>query len=127
VRDRVFFGAEPDRAPTLNKTPLVRWNRRYAYVSSTHQILPRRLHDVFDPQTHGKATGVLLHTKFLPVIGEKSAEEIARKQHFENSNLYADYHAQLAANPTLWDETSAQYEGAGKLVAQGLMSKGTWV
>lgn len=127
VRDRVFFSTEPDRAPTLNKTPLVRWSRRYAYVSATHQILPRHLHDVFDPEEDSKATGVLLHTKFLPLVGAKSAEEMMRKQHFENTNLYAQYHQKLTENPTFWYEGSSSYEGCDKLVAQGLMSKGTWV
>ncbi len=127
VRRRAFFASEPERAPTLNKTPLVRWNRRYAYVSSTHQILPRPLHDVFDLEHHSKVSGVLLHTKFLPVIGEKSAEERARKQHFENTRLYDDYHLQLTQNPDLWHEGSSHYEGCAKLIAQGLMSKGSWV
>lgn len=127
VRERMFFSEEPLRAPTLNKTPLVRWNRRYAYVSATHQLLPRHLHDVFDPETNSKATGVLLHTKFLPLIAAKSAEEITRKQHFENTALYADYHQRLTENPTLWHKGSSLYEGCDKLIAQGLMSKGDWV
>ncbi len=127
VRDRVFFNSQPDRAPTLNKTPLVRWNRRYAYVSATHQILPRHLHDVFDPVADKKTTGVLLHTKFLPDVGAKSQEEIKRKQHFENTQLYAGYHQRLSENPTLWYAGAARYEGCDKLVEQGLMSKGTWV
>ncbi|HGG63496.1 MAG TPA: glycosyltransferase family 2 protein, partial [Rhodobacteraceae bacterium] len=48
VRDRVFFADQPDRAPTLNKIPLVKWNRRFAYNSSTHSILPPRLNHVFN-------------------------------------------------------------------------------
>ena len=83
VRDRVFFGSQPDRSPTLNKTPLVKWKRGYAYVTSTHQILPRSLNDVFDLGKEPRVSGVLLHTKFLPNIGEKSAEELARAQHFD--------------------------------------------
>ena len=85
VRDRVFFASQPDRSPTLNKTPLVKWRRAYAYVTSTHQILPRRLNDVFETGTSPRTTGALLHTKFLPNIAEKSREELDRKQHFENS------------------------------------------
>lgn len=127
VRRRVFFDQEPDRAPTLNKTPLVKWNRRYTYVSSTHQLLPRRLHDVFDPEQQSKVTGILLHTKFLPVIAEKSAEELTRQQHFQNTTAYVAYHQRLAENPDLWCPSSQQFEGASKLIAQGLMSKGDWV
>jgi len=127
VRRRVFFAAEPERAPTLNKTPLVKWDRRYTYVSSTHQMLPRHLHDGFDFEGGSKTTGILLHTKFLPVVAEKSAEELKRKQHFENTALYSDYHRELAKGPDLWHPDAARYKGADQLIAQGLMSKGPWV
>ena len=124
VRKRVFFRDEPARAPTLNKTPLVRWHWRYAYVSATHQILPRQLHDVFGENI---ASGALLHTKFLPNIGQKSAEELARKQHFENTARYESYHQQLTLNPVLWHEGSEKYVGTEQLVKLGLISKGDWV
>lgn len=127
VRERVFFADEPARAPTLNKTPLVRWHWRYAYVSSTHQILPAHLHDVFDLAGGSKPSGVLLHTKFLPIVGAKSQEELHRGQHFQNSALYQDYHQKLTQNPTLWYDGSCQYQGPEQLVELGLMSKGRWV
>ena len=38
-RARVYFPDEPDKAPSLNKIPLVKWDRRYAFVSSTHMLL----------------------------------------------------------------------------------------
>ena len=47
-RARVFFQDEPWRAPALNKTPLVKWDKNYAYVSSTHMVLPRGLNLVYD-------------------------------------------------------------------------------
>lgn len=126
VRERVFFAEDPRRAPTLNKTPLVRWNWRYAYVSSTHQALPRHLHDVFDFDHDTKTTGILLHTKFLPIIAEKSAEEMTRCQHFENSDQYQDYHRSLTGGPDLWSATSRRYEGPEMLTELGLMSPGKW-
>ncbi len=127
VRDRVFFGSEPERSPTLNKTPLVKWHWRYAYVSSTHQILPRHLHDTFDLESGQILSGALLHTKFLPIVTEKSAEELERKQHFENSTLYQDYHRSLMAGPNLWHEGSRPYRGPDDLIDAGLMCKGDWV
>lgn len=127
VRDRVFFGSQPERAPTLNKTPLVKWRRGYAYVTSTHQILPRRLNDVFDFGQGDRVSGVLLHTKFLPNIGEKSAEELERAQHFENSELYQPYYKALVDDPILWAETSVEYESPAQLEAFGLMTRGHWV
>lgn len=126
VRDRLFFGSQPERAPTLNKTPLVKWRKGYAYVTSTHQILPRRVNDVFDLGREPRVSGVLLHTKFLPNIGEKSEEEMSRRQHFENSDLYTPYYQTLMAGPDLWSPASVSYEGADQLVALGLMSRGNW-
>jgi hypothetical protein len=126
VRDRVFFTASPERAPTLSKVPLVRWHWRHVYVSSTHQMLPRRLNHVFDRADDRRVTGVLLHTKFLPDIMSKSQEELTRRQHFENSSLYADYHQQLAQGPDLWCLQSQRYTGWAQLAALGLMSQGDW-
>lgn len=126
VRDRMFFGSQPERSPTLNKTPLVKWNRGYAYVTSTHQILPRRLNDVFETGQGDRVSGVLLHTKFLPNIGEKSAEEMTRGQHFENSDLYQPYYSALVDDPDLWAKSSVQYEGPEQLEALGLMTRGNW-
>lgn len=122
TRERVFFKTEPQRAPTLNKTPLVKWNRRFAYVTSTHQILPPRLHDVFSYPGKTCETGILLHTKFLPNIAEKSQEELVRQQHFQNTALYAHYHKRLAQNPDLWHAGSCKYDGWQQLVDLGLMT-----
>jgi hypothetical protein len=47
-RRRMFFADKPELAPALNKVPLVKWHRRYAYVSSTHMLLPRGLNLVYD-------------------------------------------------------------------------------
>ncbi|MEO0905528.1 MAG: glycosyltransferase family 2 protein [Pseudomonadota bacterium] len=127
VRDRLFFGDEPERSPTLNKTPLVKWHWRYVYVNSTHQMLPIRLHDVFDFEGDSKVSGVFLHTKFLPIIVAKSAEELERGQHFQNHTLYYDYHRSLTEDPELWYEGSYRYEGPEQLIKLGLMCKGSWL
>ena len=60
-RARMFFPEVPAKAPALNKIPLVKWDRRYAYVSSTHMLLPRGLNSVYDEWGCEKASGVLLH------------------------------------------------------------------
>ncbi len=122
ARARAFFAADPARAPTLNKVPLVRWNRRYAYVSSMHQMLPPRLNRVFPAQDVAGPTGVLLHTKFLPAIADRSAEEMRRKEHFENSALYDDYYRALTRDPVLWHEAAERYRDWQQLVTLGLMA-----
>lgn len=127
VRARAFFAADPRRAPTLNKTPLVRWNRRYAYVNSTHQILPRRLNRTFAEDGGEAPSGVILHTKFLDVIVAKSAEERTRGEHFANSTLYDAYYASLIEDPDLWCPQSTRLPGWRGLEAMGLMSRAGWL
>lgn len=127
VRTRVFFGGDPRRAPTLNKTPLVKWNRSYAYVNSTHQILPRALNHTFGSAGAEQPSGILLHTKFLPNVVSKSAEEKRRREHFNNSALYDEYYDGLIGNPQLWSAASHRYAGWRQLEALGLMSRGGWV
>ncbi len=127
VRARRFFHNRPRRAPTMGKTPLVKWNRRFAYVSSSHSLLPRRLNHVYDDQGGELASGILLHTKFLPTTVQKSSEEKERKEHFANSSLYDDYYDSLASNPDLWCERSTEFISWRQLEAMGLMSKGNWL
>ena len=126
VRARKFFAEDPRRAPTLSKMPLVRWNRRFAYVSSTHSLLPRRLNHVYDEQGGELTSGILLHTKFLDTVIAKSREEKLRKEHFANSVLYDDYYDKITEAPDLWCEHSRQYLGWRQLEAMGLMSRGGW-
>ena len=126
VRARRFFADDPRRAPTLGKIPFVRWNRRYAYLSSTHSLLPRRLNHVHDETGGERLSGILLHSKFLPEIVGKSVEEKARQEHFANSRLYDAYYDSLAANPDLWSPHSSRLTGWRQLEALGLMSRGGW-
>lgn len=125
-RARAFFADKPERAPALNKVPLVRWDRSYAYVSSTHMLLPRGLNLVYDEWGGEKTSGCLLHAKFLDTFSEKSAEELQRKEHFANSHEYRAYHAGLSENPDLWCKWSEKYINWRQLEILGLMSKGNW-
>lgn len=125
-RARVFFRDMPEKAPALNKIPLVKWDRRYAYVSSTHMLLPRGLNLVYDEWGGEKASGVLLHTKFLDTFTVKAAEELARKQHYAASVEYKAYAETLKDNPDLWCKWSEKYINWRQLEILGLMSKGNW-
>lgn len=125
-RARVFFPDEPAKAPALNKIPLVKWDRRYVYVSSTHSLLPRGLNLVYDEWGGEKASGVLLHTKFLNTFSEKAQEELERKQHYSASVEYKAYAETLADNPDLWCKWSEKYINWRQLEILGLMSKGNW-
>ena len=125
-RARVYFPDAPEQAPSLNKIPLVRWNRRYAYVSSTHMLLPRGLNNVYDEAGGEKASGCLLHAKFLDSFVEKAAEEVERREHFAKGREYEAYHLATRDEPRLWSDWSEKYMGWRQLEMLGLMSKGNW-
>ncbi|SNT68522.1 Glycosyl transferase family 2 [Paracoccus seriniphilus] len=126
VRERCFFSERPERGPTLNKLPLIFWNRRYVYVNSTHSMLPPTLNDLYDGPEDDRLSCVLLHSKFLPEIVSKSREELVRRQHFNDPDAYAGYHQALAEAPVLWREQSQRYDGPEQLVRLGLMKAGNW-
>lgn len=126
VRARRFFSDDPRRAPTLGKKPLVKWNRRYVYVSSTHSLLPRCLNDVHEETAGEMASGVLLHAKFLDSVVQRSAIEKQRKEHFANSEYYESYYDSVSANPCLWCADSVRYSDWKQLESLGLMSRGQW-
>lgn len=125
-RMRVFFPDTPAKAPALNKIPLVKWHRDYAWVSSTHTLLPRGLNLVYDEWGGEKASGILLHTKFLHTFADKAAEELERGQHYSASVEYRAYAETLQENPELWCRWSEKYINWRQLEILGLMSKGNW-
>ena len=125
-RARMFFADKPEKAPALNKVPLVKWDRNYTYVSSTHSLLPRGLNLVYDEWGGEKASGCLMHAKFLDSFNEKSAEELERKQHYAASHEYKAYYARSDQSPDLWCKWSEQYINWRQLEILGLMSKGNW-
>ena len=125
-RARVFFPDEPARAPALNKIPLVKWQAHYAYVSSTHMLLPRGLNRVYETSGGEKISGLLLHTKLLSTFASKTAEELQRKQHYGNSAEYKAYLKQQGSNRQIWTDRSTLFTGWRQLEALGLMSQGGW-
>lgn len=125
-RARTFFANMPEQAPALNKIPLVRWNRDYAYVSSTHMLLPRGLNQVYDEWGGEKASGILLHAKFLDTFALKAEEEMRRGEHYAASAEYKAYKAGLEEQPDMWCKWSEKYINWRQLEILGLMSKGNW-
>ncbi|RMD95149.1 MAG: glycosyltransferase family 2 protein [Alphaproteobacteria bacterium] len=125
-RARMFFTERPERAPALNKVPLVKWDRSYVYVSSTHTLLPRGLNLVYDEWGGEKASGCLLHAKFLGMLKDKAEEELERRQHYANSFEYRAYRQKLGDNPDFWNRWSEKYINWRQLEILGLMSRGNW-
>ena len=126
ARERVFFPEEPERSPTLNKIPLVKWNRRYAYINSTHSLLPPRLNMLYSGPGGEMPSGVLLHTKFLPEIVSKSATEKERQQHFHTPQQFDGYYDRITSAPDLWHSGSQRYQGPAQLADLGLMQPVDW-
>lgn len=129
-RDRVFFPNRPEQAPTLNKLPLVKWNRRYAYANSTHSMLPPRMNMEWDgPKVvsgDDRLSGALLHTKFLPGILERSSEEKTRREHFGQPDQFNAYYDGVISAPDLWTDTAVSYQDWVQLAELGLISTGGW-
>jgi hypothetical protein len=125
-RARSFFASKPKQAPALNKIPFVKWRRPYAYVSSTHMMLPRGLNLVYDQQGGEKTSGILLHAKFLNTFGDRAVEEATRAEHYKDGREYKTYAERHGADPDLWCQWSEQYINWRQLEVLGLMSKGNW-
>lgn len=125
-RARVFFHNKPKQAPALNKIPLVKWHKNYTYISSTHVLLPRGLNLVYDESGGERASGVLLHTKFLDMFSAKAKEELRRRQHYSASMEYKAYATGGPDNSELWCKCSEKYINWRQLDILGLMSKGNW-
>lgn len=125
TRARALFADDPARAPTLNKLPLIRWNRRFVYVNSTHSILPRRLNAAWDGPGDPRMSGVLLHTKFLPDTAARAVEDTARRQHFADPDRAAFYYRALADDPVLWHPGAVRLTGWRQLADLGLMGTGS--
>jgi len=126
VRERMFFADAPERSPTLNKLPLIKWRPYYAYVNSTHAALPSRLNMGYAGPGGNDPSGVLLHTKFLPDVVPRAREDQARQQHFHDPTLFAPYYEAIATSPTLWHAGSERLRGWEDLERLGLMNSGGW-
>lgn len=126
ARERMFFNEHPRRSPTLNKLPLIRWNRRWAFVNSTHSALPWRLNHVYHGPGGDAPSGALLHTKFLSDVVARSTEDMQRQQHFHNPTLFKEYYAEIAAQPVMVHAGSVRFESAEQLVKLDLMGDIPW-
>lgn len=122
ARERMFFADDPLRSPTLNKIPLVRWYRRYAYVNSCHSALPRYLNGAYCGPGGAAPSGVLLHTKLLPDIVSRSEIEKSRQQHFHAPADFNHYYDDLIASPDFWTPSSVRLTGWQQLQELGLIS-----
>ena len=88
-------------------------------------LLPRGLNQVYDEWGGEKASGVLLHTKFIDTFSAKAAEELSRGQHYSASVEYKAYAESMKDDPERWCHWSGKYLHWRRLGILCLMSKGT--
>lgn len=125
-RARTFFADNPKRAPAMNKIPLVKWQKPYTYISSTHMLLPRGLNLVYNAWGGEKTSGCLLHAKFIDTFQAKANEELERNEHYAHSEEYKAYAETIRTHPELWCKWSEKYINWRQLEILGLISKGNW-
>ncbi|WP_309667374.1 glycosyltransferase family 2 protein [Tabrizicola sp.] len=125
-RARLYFTDQPAKSPAMNKIPLVKWDPGFAYVSSTHMMLPRGLNLAYDESGGEKPSGCLLHAKFLDTFAAKAEEEMRRGQHYADSHEYRSYRTGLTQERDMWCKWSEKYINWRQLEILGLMSKGNW-
>ncbi len=123
VRMRTLFKENPQAAPAINKTPLVKWKWYYSYISSMHMAIPRRLNGGF----RYNLTGALLHFKFIASFEEKIAEEMQRGQHYGDSAEYIRYQQFLKDSQNYDEQASVKYTGWQQLMKLGLIKSKEWL
>ncbi|MFK7851604.1 MAG: glycosyltransferase family 2 protein [Akkermansiaceae bacterium] len=126
-RCRVFADGVIDDSPTINKTPLIKWQKSYAYLASTHSATPFRLNHIHKNHFLGP-TGALLHFKFISSFKEKAEFAVVNKNHYQGSSEYKKYLRRLDENEkiNLMCPMSVRYESTKTLIDRKLMSLGLW-
>ena len=125
-RLRAFNASTHEVAPALNKIPLIKWQRRFAYHLSTHVAYPTFLNRSHNSQHD--PTGALLHFKFVSSFREKIDQAIKHNNHYDDSKEYKKYLAKLKTSEdyTLYSALSEAYTGPESLIAANLMTPGAW-
>ncbi len=126
ARARIFFRNQPDQAPALNKTPLVKWKRGFVYISSTHQLLPTHLNRKYSNDGTARPCGVLLHTKLAADLDMKIANPYLLSQHYSRAREYRSYSKQNANEINFICESSLKYKDWRQLEDLGIISSGGW-
>jgi hypothetical protein len=125
-RLRAFNSGDYTTAPALNKTPLIKWQSRFAYYLSTHVAYPAMLNHAH--RKFHEPTGALLHFKFVSSFREKIDMAIRLRNHYSDSSEYEKYqhHLRQSENYSLHSAISAKYAGPESLIRAGIMTAGCW-
>ena len=124
VRGRIFFSTNVWEGPALNKTPLVFWQRHYAFLRSTHLLWPPRLNG--GNVTRRKIRGALLHFKFLADWTTKISSESLRQQHTDEYNAYSAAATSMDDGLDFIGPATVEYRSWRSLEQYGLLDGKAW-
>lgn len=126
VQRRTLFSDSPARSPGLNRIPLVKWRRFYAYVAGTRLMVPARLNTPHS-SWHTSPTACLL--RFALLDGDASLQTAAAA---EGREIVSDGGgSSYAAVPRLRrrelkQAASMRFTASMDLVNCGLLNPGQW-
>jgi Glycosyl transferase family 2 len=112
-RQRLFWQeGKSGQGPSMRKMPLVKWQKGFRYIFSTHSSTPIRLADV---------TGALLHFKFFSSFKSLAEREVARGDRVQKAD-YEKY-ARLVKEQDISFMTpqSVRYESSTTLLDRGVI------
>ena len=117
VRGRKYFLGKEWEGPALNKTPLVKWERSFAFLKSAHQLWPFYLNE--GSSGEHSISGALLHAKLLADFIDKLRSEQNRRQHSDEYDAYID---RIDDDPEIfYGDQSRLYVDWRSLVRDGLI------
>jgi hypothetical protein len=110
----VHFPVLSLKPPALFKVPLIKWQRGYQYLASTHVLTPVRLSTM---------RGALAHFKFFADFHDRVADAIATGQHTDGSAEYKQYWRiiQKRGDIPFAYEGTLRYTSSQDLLAAGLI------
>ena len=126
-RCRVFNHGDVQKSPSINKTPLMKWNDDTLYLVSTHTAYPFEYNQ---PHNNGisSVTGALLHFKFTSDMTKKAEYAVKHKNHYKESREYIEYLKTLERDEhlNLTSPVSAKYINSHSLIDAKLMNTALW-
>lgn len=124
VRGRIYFSDDFSRGPALNKTPLLKWKRHFAFLKVAHQLSPPELNRGGKVKPDQQIRGALLHFKFLSDFSQKVEAEKTRQQHTNEYNAYNQPSQEEQTPASFVGPDTRRYDGWRSLQAEGLIGEG---
>ena len=124
VRGRIYFQDDYSRGPALNKTPLLKWKRSYAFLKAAHQLSPPKVNRGGDVRDDQLIRGALLHFKFLSDFSKKVEAEKTRQQHTTEYDAYNKPSTEVETMLSFVGPYTRRYDDWKSLQAEGLIGEG---